>query len=178
MNATELQSTIERLTVEIEQLQPATHEQMHARAMAGESAAKMVAANSKLAEQRAVLEIELGVAHAQLGAALQAAAQPRIKELLACRAACITDARKALRSALDGEQMIAKSLAAYTTAAQAACDAGNYANQIARQAGLSEQVDRPAIAQEDGNQLRQSLPALVFGLTGPQMYCEVVGAEK
>jgi hypothetical protein len=176
LNISQLQDKIEQITGEIEGLRPASTEEMHARAMLGESAQKMIAANSKLAETKAALEIDLGVAHAQLSSANKAAAQPRIEALLATRTDAITAAQNALRGALDGEQMIATALAAYTTAAQAACDAGNDANQVARQAGLGEQVERPQLGQEVGNQLRQSLPLLVSGLTGPQILCFVIGA--
>jgi hypothetical protein len=176
-SATELQTTIDRLSLELEQLQPATLEQMHTRALLGESSTKMVAANAKIADQRAIIEIDLAVAHTQIASALQAAAQPRCSALLAARADWIADAQNALFDALQAERLLATALAAYTTAAQAAEQAGNDANQVARQAGLAEQCPRPELGQEIGNQLRQSLPELVQPFAGPQLYRQMIEAK-
>jgi len=171
---TELQTTIDRLTLELEQLKPATLEQMHTRALAGEPSTKMVAANSKIADQRAIIEIDLAVAHTKLATALQAAAQPRVEALMANRNACIADAQNALFDALQAERLLATALAAYAVAAQAAEQAGHDANRIASHAGLAEQCPRPELGQEVGNQLRQSIPQLLQPFAGPQLYRHMI----
>jgi hypothetical protein len=57
---------------------------------------------------------------------------------------------------------------------QLAEQAGNSANQAARQAGLPEQVARAELGQEIGNKLRQSIPALIQPFTGPQILRQMI----